>query len=202
MFDCIRGMARETVRGARTRARLLGAAEFVFGNQGYHDASIVEITRVAGVGIGTFYGHFEGKRAILEELVRDRGRELQAHLRDALRGLECRREMEDAGFRAFFRWIAAHPGAYRVARDVSTNATDILGAWGSFTDAYAASLAIAMGAGEIPQGDPEMLASALIGMADSVAMRYIVRLGRDHLCESKIDEFVTIATRALGLTPA
>ena len=39
-------------RGERTRRRLLEAAEAVFAELGYHDASIVKITEAAGVGAG------------------------------------------------------------------------------------------------------------------------------------------------------
>ena len=51
-----------TSRGQRTRNKLLDAAEQVFGEQGYEKASIVEITRTAGVAQGTFYVYFESKK--------------------------------------------------------------------------------------------------------------------------------------------
>ena len=44
--------ARSRARGVETRRRLLDAAEHVFGELGYHDASIVKITEAAGVGAG------------------------------------------------------------------------------------------------------------------------------------------------------
>ena len=57
-------------RGARTRRRLLDAAEQVFAELGYHEASIVKITEAAGVAQGTFYLYFDSKQAIFDELVR------------------------------------------------------------------------------------------------------------------------------------
>ena len=47
-----------TARGERTRRKLLEAAERIFAELGYHDASIVKITEAAGVGQGTFYLYF------------------------------------------------------------------------------------------------------------------------------------------------
>jgi AcrR family transcriptional regulator len=44
-----------SARGVETRTRLLLAAERVFGDLGYHEASIVKITEAASVGQGTFY---------------------------------------------------------------------------------------------------------------------------------------------------
>ena len=58
-------------RGERTRRRLLEAAEAVFAELGYHDASIVKITEAAGVGQGTFYLYFASKKDVFHELVVD-----------------------------------------------------------------------------------------------------------------------------------
>ena len=41
-----------SARGAQTRQKLIAAAEQVFGDLGYHDASIVKITEAAGIGQG------------------------------------------------------------------------------------------------------------------------------------------------------
>ena len=57
--------------GGRTRGRLLEAAEHVFGELGFYDASIVKITEEAGVAQGTFYLYFASKKDIFDELVRD-----------------------------------------------------------------------------------------------------------------------------------
>ena len=60
-----------TKRGEATRRRLLEAAEDVFADLGYHDASIVKITERAHVALGTFYLYFDSKQAIFEALVID-----------------------------------------------------------------------------------------------------------------------------------
>jgi AcrR family transcriptional regulator len=58
-----------SARGLETRNKLLEAAEQVFGDLGFHDASIVKITEAAGVGQGTFYLYFGSKQEIFDELV-------------------------------------------------------------------------------------------------------------------------------------
>jgi AcrR family transcriptional regulator len=60
-----------TKRSARDerRQQLLQAARQVFSSNGYHDATVDDITRAAGVAKGTFYLYFTEKRAILHELV-------------------------------------------------------------------------------------------------------------------------------------
>ena len=82
-----------TSRGAATRTRLLEAAETVFAELGYHDASIVKITEAAGVAQGTFYLYFAGKQEIFEELVRD----LNRRVRHAMAGCGRRHDQPDGG---------------------------------------------------------------------------------------------------------
>jgi AcrR family transcriptional regulator len=53
---------------AENRARLLDAAEIVFAEYG-PDASVEEVARVAGVGMGTLYRRFPTKDALIGELV-------------------------------------------------------------------------------------------------------------------------------------
>lgn len=55
----------------RNREQLLVAADGLFGERGI-DASLEEIARRAGVGIGTLYRHFRTREALLEALLRDR----------------------------------------------------------------------------------------------------------------------------------
>ncbi|NYT40634.1 TetR/AcrR family transcriptional regulator [Sphingomonas sp. R-74633] len=54
----------------RNRLRLLDAAKSVFGEHG-PGASLEEIARVAGVGIGTLYRHFPTRDALIEAVYRN-----------------------------------------------------------------------------------------------------------------------------------
>ena len=52
-------------KGKRTRELIIGAAIKVIAEVGSDNASILEITKVAKVGNGTFYYHFKNKEEIL-----------------------------------------------------------------------------------------------------------------------------------------
>jgi len=54
---------------ASRRTALLDAAKRRFARRGYHRTSIDDIIDEAGIARGTFYLHFESKRAIFDELV-------------------------------------------------------------------------------------------------------------------------------------
>jgi AcrR family transcriptional regulator len=61
---------RLTSRGEQTRRALLQAASRLFAENGYHNTSVPDIVRAAGVGHGTFYEYFASRRAILVDLTR------------------------------------------------------------------------------------------------------------------------------------
>lgn len=62
----------------RNYERLLSAAVAVFTERGADDASLEEIARRAGVGIGTLYRHFPTRSALLEAVYRDQVEALRA----------------------------------------------------------------------------------------------------------------------------
>lgn len=52
-------------RKAATRARILAAAQALFGERGYADTSVGDISGAAGVAVRTIYLHFPSKAAIV-----------------------------------------------------------------------------------------------------------------------------------------
>jgi AcrR family transcriptional regulator len=152
-------------RGRETRRRLLEAAEKVFGEVGYHDASIVKITEAAGVGQGTFYLYFASKKDVFDELVRDlNGRVRKAMSEGASQG-STRHEIERLGFQAYFRFTAEHPTLYRIIRQAEFVSPEMLHYhYERLSHGYVEGLMRAMDAGEISKGDPEIVAWALMGI--------------------------------------
>src|SRR6266542_6742949 len=109
-----------TARGQRTRQRLIDAAEQVFGELGYHNAGIVEITQKANVALGTFYLYFPDKRAIFRDLVQTLNERLRTTIRERVDGIADRLEVEVAGFETFFRFVREHRDLYRVVLQAET----------------------------------------------------------------------------------
>jgi AcrR family transcriptional regulator len=64
-----RRRSRPQEREVRARQRLLEAARQVFERDGFHAARIVDVANAAGVGIGTFYRHFESKGALFRAVI-------------------------------------------------------------------------------------------------------------------------------------
>ncbi|MBL7249202.1 TetR/AcrR family transcriptional regulator [Alloalcanivorax sp. C16-2] len=165
--------APKTARGARTRARILKAAEDTFGTLGYHRAGISDITRAAGVAQGTFYTYFAGKEEILRELVRDMGHQVRAHLAAEIVDARDRLEAEEKGLRAFLQYLFENPALYRVLQEAQFVDESIYrDYYEAFGKGYLRMLANATRKGEIRAGNNEVRVWALMGMSNFLGLRY------------------------------
>lgn len=164
-----------TERGNRTRAKLIEAAETVFAEFGYREASMVRITEQAGVAQGTFYVYFSSKLQIFEEVVEDLNRRVRHAMAEASAGATSRLESERAGFRAFFAFTAAHPALYRIVREaefVSPRALRMH--YTKIVEGYIHGLTEAKEAGELGDIDPTVAAWALMGIGEMIGMRWVL----------------------------
>ena len=188
-----------TARGERTRQKLLESAERIFAELGYHDASIVKITEAAGVGQGTFYLYFDGKKRIFDELVLDLNARVRRAMTEASSQGTTRAERELLGFGAFFRFTGEHPALYRIIRQAEFVSPETLQLhYERLTEGYMAGLQQAMDAGEVAKGDPEVLAWSLMGIGELVGMRWVLWDGKAGMPEQVFEELARILIRALG----
>lgn len=169
-----------TLRGQRTRQKILEAAEVIFGERGYEGASISEITRLANVGQGTFYLYFEDKRAVFVELVKNLSRLLRHTLSQAVSNSRGRLAVERDGLKAFFDFVRQHKNLYRIVRQAEFVDPELY-RWyyREMAKGYASGLAKAMQKGEIREVDPEGLAYCLMGIGDFLGMRWVLWEDRD-----------------------
>ena len=187
-------------KGARTRRRLLEAAERVFANLGYHDASIVKITEAAGVAQGTFYLYFTGKQEVFDVLVEDLNTRLRHHMSQASAKGATRLEAERLGFEAFFRFTAEHPALYRIIRQAEFVSPKMLRLhYDRMAEGYIAGLRRASERGEIAIEDPVVTAWALMAVGEMVGMRWIL-WGEDRQVPADVfEQMMTLVARALGV---
>jgi AcrR family transcriptional regulator len=180
-------------RGAQTRQRLLDAAETVFAELGYHDASIVKITDTAGVAMGTFYLYFRGKKEIFDELLRDLNRRVRHAMSEGSSQGATRLEQEVLGFRAFFRFTAEHPGLYRVIRQAEFVSPEMLRYhYEKLSSGYVEGLRAAAKRGEVGEIDPEVTAWALMAAGELIGMRWILWDERQEMPARVLDELERI----------
>jgi AcrR family transcriptional regulator len=180
-------------KGERTRGRLIEAAEQVFADLGYHDASIVKITEAAGVGQGTFYLYFSSKKEIFDELVRDLNRRVRHAMKEASARGETRLEAELLGFAAYFRFTSEHTALYRIIRQAEFVSPEMLHYhYDRLSEGYVEALQEATARGEAGAIDPEVTAWALMGMGELIGMRWILWNEERELPQRVVDEIARI----------
>jgi AcrR family transcriptional regulator len=200
MTDVVTGAAGRplSARGLNTRRKLLDAAERVFGEIGYVDASIVKITEAAGVGQGTFYLYFDSKRAIFDELVRDLNSRVRHAMKEASSQGDTRVEAELLGFQAYFQFTAEHPALYRIIRQAEFVSPEMLRYhYDRLSRGYIEALREASERGEIAQLEPEVAAYGLMGLGELIGMRWILWGGHDEVPPHVLTELERIIRSVL-----
>lgn len=153
-------------RKERTRRDILGAAEKVLGEKGFHEAKIADIAAAADIGVGTVYLYFPTKEALTEAVVEDAIARLKdavdrsragassvvEQVRASTRAL-CRFAEEN---RAVFRAVFGRGGAYHdLVRQAQTRfAVDI-----------ERTLADGVAQGVFHTTSPALTAQAVVGMS-------------------------------------
>ncbi len=179
----------KTTRGITTKNKLLKAAEEVFGENGYFNASISEITRKAGVSTGTFYIYYKSKKEIFEDLIINLNHELRKEISIAVKDLTKRKDVEEMGFRKFFEFLHKHKKLYRIVRQAEFINPDLF-SWyyKKIAEGYSKGLEKAMENKEFKKFNSELISFALMGIADFVGMRYV--LWSDEINDDIIQELM------------
>lgn len=163
----------KTSRGRKTREKLLRAAEYEFGERGFHAVAINDITRRAGVALGTFYVYFESKEEIFRSLVTYLSHRVRSTLAERVADAPDRMTAEREGLQAYIEFVREHKGLSRIISEAEFVANDaFVTHYRVFSQAYQANLESAGKNGEIREGDQEIWSWAIMGMAIFLGLRY------------------------------
>jgi AcrR family transcriptional regulator len=102
---------REATKEANRTAILVAARE-VFAEHGYEGAGVRDVIRRTDLASGTFYNYFDGKDAVFRAVVEEVGADARNRVREARLAAVTNDGFVDAGFRAFFAFIAAEPETF------------------------------------------------------------------------------------------
>jgi AcrR family transcriptional regulator len=105
-------------RGAKradSRRKLLDAARKLFVERGYHATRPQDVTKLAGLGHGTFYLHFTDKRDCFLAFVDEARAELDEEVAHRTAGLTDLSGQIEATLLAVFDYADAHPGVLATA---------------------------------------------------------------------------------------
>ncbi len=104
---------REDARRARTdvyRLHVFAAAERVFAERGFENAKLQDISRLAGLSMGTIYAIFPSKDDLYRAILEERGQEVLALARDVAARHRPARQALDALIEVYIGYFVSHPG--------------------------------------------------------------------------------------------
>jgi AcrR family transcriptional regulator len=163
----------KTERGRRTLRALLNAAAEEFGEKGFHDAAISQITARAGVATGSFYVYFDSKEAIFQALVRDLSGQVRDFVAPRIAQAPDQLAAETAGQLAYLQFVRQHKEIYRIIDE--SEFVDPAAYREHYTQTakrIATRLEAAAERGEINHGNAEVRAWALMGMNVFLGLRF------------------------------
>ncbi|MFA5988176.1 MAG: TetR/AcrR family transcriptional regulator [Sphingomonas sp.] len=167
------GKAPRTDRGRKTLRAILDAAAIEFGERGFHETSISEITRRAGVALGSFYTYFDSKDAVFRALVRDMSNQVRDHVAPKIRAATDQINAERAGLLGFIEFVRGHKEIYRIIDEAEFVDPDSFRAHYTISaDRIAQRLSAAAERGEVRGADVEIHAWAIMGMNVFLGLRY------------------------------
>jgi AcrR family transcriptional regulator len=184
---------------APTRQRLIDATHELLAEGGYAAATVAALTSRAGVAAGTLYRHFNSKEELFVEVFRAlSGREVEA-MRDASAGGSDPLDRLEAAIDAFARRALAEP---RVAWALLAEPVDALvdaerlEYRRRYRDLVAGLLDQAAATDQIPAGDSQTIAAAIVGGVGEALVGPLSTGTTDRA--ALIQELITFTRRAAG----
>ena len=192
--------ARPARRKPESLAKIKKAARKLFVERGYHATRPQDIAREAGLGHGTFYLHYEDKRACFLAFVEDARVELQLYVDD--RVADCDGSLENvlaATLNAIYDYSESHPGVLGAAMTdeavidaEGAQAVPLLVRWGRD---WAEQVRWRMGEGSIARDyDADIIGQAILGAIHQTGSEGF-RSGRRR--QDLVDNLTRFLVRAL-----
>lgn len=162
-----------TQRGMRTYRALLDAAAQEFGANGFHATGIQDITRRAGVALGSFYTWFDSKEEIFRALVLDLSAQVKNTVAPAIASAADALTREHAALDAFLNLVSEQSLIYRIVDEAEFVAPDSYRLhYETTADRVRARLSAGAETGDLRPDLGEIEAWAIIGMNVFLGLRY------------------------------
>lgn len=156
---------------------ILEAAREVFGELGYGATTVRDIIRKTGLASGTFYNYYKSKEEVFQALMDESTLRFQPRLRAERIRSRNFADFVRNGLRAYFEYLAEDQAHYRVWRR-NTGALrvrmDTPTTIGGFEE-IRHYIEEDMDAGLIPRIDSEYLMAAIVGVAQEIGDRMVLR---------------------------
>ena len=152
-------------------------ATVLFADRGYHPTAVSDIVDSLGVGKGVFYWYFSSKEELLSEILRDAHLQLRRAQQAAIASAPDPLERIELGILASLQWFRDHRAYFAITQFAATDET--------FAPVLRRNREVAVAdtvrhikeaivEGRIADGEPELLAHAILGVVDQLTRRYLI----------------------------
>jgi AcrR family transcriptional regulator len=188
-----------TKRGKDRRDKLLAYATKEFARNGFHPTAVADIVGGVGVGKGVFYWYFESKEELLREILREALRDLRAAQAAAIAEAKDPLQRLEAGIRATLVWSANNPDVIRLVMfgwSEESFAVELQKGRDILILDSARLIEQAIDLGQIMDGNPTMMASAIRAITDQLSQEYAV--GDGEVDDEMVETAVRMCLRGVG----
>jgi AcrR family transcriptional regulator len=199
----VRERSELTSRGRRSRAALVASARTIFERDGFQNARITDISKLAGMAHGSFYTYFSSKEEVFEEVVKGLLVELMgAGGERSADGGDPVVRIERAN-RSYLEAYARHARLLRTWEEVATFNDDLasllrLGQL-QFVNRAERTMRNLQRAGRIdPELDPHYAANALTAMVAGFARTWLIA-GEEFELDQAVAQLTRLWKNAIGL---
>jgi AcrR family transcriptional regulator len=192
---------RVTARLNASRVRILSAALEIVAEHGYAGCSVAAVADRAGVATGSVYRHFPGKADLVAEVFRTASqREVDAVARAGLLEGTAGERIASAIETFAGRALRSPRMAYALLAEPVDLAVDAerLVFRQEYARVFATFVRAGVESGELPDQDPELSATALVG---AIGEALVGPLSVGAATPQTIPDLILFAQRALGATP-
>lgn len=161
---------------ALRRRQLLDVAIDVFARRGFHATSMTDVAEAAGVTKPVLYQHFTSKRALYLEALGDVGLRLRQAIEKATTDAPGPREQVERGLVAFFAFVSEEQAAFTLLFGAGTRRDEEFATMATEVErSIAQSVAGLLEVAGLGDAERELLAFAIIGLAEGSARHWIGR---------------------------
>ena len=175
-----------------TADALLDAAEELLA-AGQHDVSVATITAAAGVGVGSFYNHFDDKDSLFELAAQRAFARFEAELVPLTEHIANPAERLCTRVRLFCRISESHP---RLARIVVNAAPQCLLSPVGYSPAFESDAVAGVAEGVLDGADLDLKLLSIAAGAERLVGQAVIF---PPLSEARVDEFAGVALQILGM---
>jgi AcrR family transcriptional regulator len=183
----------------RRRRQLLDVALEVFGELGYHQASMDAVAEAAGVTKPVLYQHFGSKRELYLELLDDVGTQLLDAVVEATSRVDQPRVRVEAGFAAYYRYVESHVNAFRILFGGGIDPDEEFTAVMSRVEDTMASTIASLIDADIDPEHRRLLAYGVVGLAETTSRHWVnggLNIDADRMA-SRLAELAWAGLRAV-----